>query len=128
MDHKTQEAFSAALEQAKANSNPEVTPDHLLSALLRQDDALVLPIIQKLGLAPLMLRNRADEAVARASEGVGGESRLGRELNQVIERAEDERKELHDEYLSTEHLLLALVDRLERTREELLAALREVRG
>ena len=45
-----------------------------------------------------------------------------------MERADDERKELHDEYLSTEHLLLAMVDRLERTREELLAALRDVRG
>ena len=68
--HKTQEAFAAALEQAKANSNPEVTPDHLMSALFRQDDTLVLPIIQKLGLAPLMLRNRADEAVGSAPEGV----------------------------------------------------------
>ena len=126
--HKTQEAFSAALEQAKANSNPEVTPDHLMSALFRQDDTLVLPIIQKLGLAPLMLRNRADEAVARLPKAYGGESRLGRELNQVMDRADDERKELHDEYLSTEHLLLAMVDRLERTREELLAALRDVRG
>ena len=126
--HKTQEAFAAALEQAKANSNPEVTPDHLMSALFRQDDTLVLPIIQKLGLAPLMLRNRADEAVSRLPKAYGGESRLGRELNQVMERADEERKELHDEYLSTEHLLLAMVDRLERTREELLAALREVRG
>ncbi len=126
--HKTQEAFAAALEQAKANSNPEVTPDHLMSALFRQDDTLVLPIIQKLGLAPLMLRNRADEAVARLPKAYGGESRLGRELNQVMERADDERKDLHDEYLSTEHLLLAMVDRLERTREELLAALRDVRG
>jgi ATP-dependent Clp protease ATP-binding subunit ClpB len=126
--HKTQEAFAAALEQAKSNSNPEVTPDHLMSALFRQDDTLVLPIIQKLGLAPLMLRNRADEAVARLPKAYGGESRLGRELNQVMQHADDERKELHDEYLSTEHLLLAMVDRLERTREELLAALREVRG
>ncbi len=126
--HKTQEAFAAALEQAKSNSNPEVTPDHLMSALFRQDDTLVLPIIQKLGLAPLMLRNRADEAVARLPKAYGGESRLGRDLNQVMQHADDERKELHDEYLSTEHLLLAMVDRLERTREELLAALREVRG
>jgi len=126
--HKTQEAFAAALDQAKANSNPEVTPDHLLSALFRQDDTLVLPIVQKLGLAPLMLRNRADEAVARLPKAYGGESRLGRDLNEVMERADHERKDLHDEYLSTEHLLLAMVDRLDRTREELLAALRDVRG
>ena len=125
---KTQEAFAAALESAKANSNPEVTPDHVLAALFRQDDTIVLPMIQKLGLAPLMLRNRADDAVARLPKAYGGESRIGRELNEVMDRADTERKDLHDEYLSTEHLLLAMVDRLDRTREELLAALREVRG
>jgi ATP-dependent Clp protease ATP-binding subunit ClpB len=125
---KTQEAFAAALESAKANSNPEVTPDHVLAALFRQDDTIVLPMIQKLGLAPLMLRNRADDAVARLPKAYGGESRIGRELNDVMARADTERKDLHDEYLSTEHLLLAMADRLDRTREELLAALREVRG
>ncbi len=125
---KTQEAFAAALESAKANSNPEVTPDHVLAALFRQDDTIVLPMIQKLGLAPLMLRNRADDAVARLPKAYGGESRIGRELNDVMARVDTERKDLHDEYLSTEHLLLAMADRLDRTREELLAALREVRG
>ena len=68
---KTQEAFTAALEQAKANSNPEVTPDHLLSALLGQDDGVVLPDPAEASASqPLMLRNRADEAVAELPEGL----------------------------------------------------------
>jgi ATP-dependent Clp protease ATP-binding subunit ClpB len=126
---KTQEAVAAAVEQAKANSNPELTPDHLLAALLRQDGSIVLPIVQKLGLAPLMLRNRADEAVERLPKAYGGqEPRLGRDVNQVFDEAESARKELRDEYLSVEHLLLALAGRLGVSREELLTALREVRG
>ncbi len=125
---KTQEAFSAAVDAAKAANNPEVTPDHLLAALLRQDDSVVLPVLQKLGLAPLMLRNRADEAVGRLPKAYGCESRLSRELNTLLDKADAERKDLGDEYLSTEHLLLALADRLGVEREQLLAALREVRG
>ena len=70
---KTQEAVAAAIEQARANANPELTPDHLLAALLRQDDTIVLPVLQKLGLAPLMVRNRADEAVATLPKAYGGE-------------------------------------------------------
>src|SRR6476661_3470494 len=92
--NKTQQAVAAAMESARTNANPELTPDHLLGALLRQDDSIVLPVVQKLGLAPLMLRNRADEAVAKLPKAYGGESRLGRELNEVMERADHERKDL----------------------------------
>ncbi len=125
---KTQEAFAAALEQAQANANPEVTPDHLLAALLRQDDSIVLPVLQKLGLAPLMVRNRADEAVEAAQGLRRSEPRTSRDVTKVFEAADAARKELHDEYLSAEHLLLAMADRLGVDREELLAALRDVRG
>ncbi len=125
---KTQEAFSSAVDAAKANSNPEVTPDHLLAALLRQEEGVVLPILEKLGKTPLSIRNAADERVAKLAKAYGSESRLGRDLQQVMETADAARQELTDEYLSTEHLLLALADRLDVSREELLAALREVRG
>ncbi len=102
--HKTQEAFAAALDQAQGEQQPRGDPRPPdVGACSGRTTRLVLPIVQKLGLAPLMLRNRADEAVARLPKAYGGESRLGRELNQVMERADDERKELHDEYLSTEH-------------------------
>ena len=62
---KTQEAVNRAVESAKAESNPEVTPDHLLAALLRQDEGIVLPILQRVGCTTLSLRNAADEAVAK---------------------------------------------------------------
>ncbi len=124
---KTQQAVAAAMEQARTNANPEVTPDHLLAALLRQPDSIVLPVVQSLGLAPLMLRNRADEAVGRLPKAYGGaEPRLSRETLTVFDHAEEARKELRDDFLSVEHLLLALD--LGVSREELLAALRDVRG
>ena len=125
---KTQEAIGRALDTAKAENNPEVTPDHLLAALLRQDEGIVLPIIQRLGLAPLTVRNAADDAVGKLPKAYGGEARMGRELQQVLDGADKERAELTDEYLSTEHLLLALADRLGVSREQVLTAMQEVRG
>ncbi|MEJ5254638.1 MAG: AAA family ATPase [Acidimicrobiales bacterium] len=125
---KTQEAFNAALGAARANSNPEVTPDHLLLALLSQGEGVVLPILQRVGVAPMALRNRAEEAISKLPKAYGGESRLGRQLAELLEEADRQRIELHDEYLSTEHLLLAMADQLGVSREDLLAALQQVRG
>jgi ATP-dependent Clp protease ATP-binding subunit ClpB len=125
---KTQEAFTAAVESARTNSNPEVTPDHLLAALLRQEGGIVLPVLQKVGASPLSLRNAADEAVAKLPSAYGGEARMGRAVQEVMDQADKARAELTDEYLSTEHLLLALADRIQISREDLLAALQDVRG
>jgi ATP-dependent Clp protease ATP-binding subunit ClpB len=125
---KTQEAFNTALQLARTNSNPEVTPDHLLLALLGQEEGVVLPILQKVGKAPLALRNEAESAVAGLPSAYGGESRLGRDLQQLLDQADAFRAELHDEYLSTEHLLVALADQVGIPRDELLTALQEVRG
>ena len=125
---KTQEAVAAALEDARANANPELTPDHLLAALLRQEGSIVLPVVQKLGKAPLMLRNKADETVARLPKSYGSETRWARETTQLIDVADAARKELRDDFLSVEHLLLAMPDRLGVSREELLQALAAVRG
>ena len=136
---KTQEAVSAALDSAKARNNPEVTPDHLLAALLRQEDGLVLPVVTKLGLSPLAIRDGADQALEELPTSYGSESRVGKAFTSLVELADAERKELADEYISTEHLLLAFVvsdaskplgqRRLgEVGKEQLLAALLEVRG
>src|SRR6056297_2024322 len=125
---KTQEAVNAAVASARSASNPEVTPDHLLAALLSQEEGVVLPILNKLGIAPLALRNRTTEALAKLPKAYGGEARLSREFSLVMEAADTARGELRDEYLSTEHLLLALADRIDASREDLLTALREVRG
>ena len=126
--HKTQEAITRAVEAAKAASNPEVTPDHLLLALVGQEGSIVLPILQRIGVPVLSVRNTAEEAVGKLPKAYGGESRFGRELQQKVDEADAIREDLHDEYLSTEHLLLALSDRLGVEREALLTAMQEVRG
>ena len=125
---KTQEAFNAAVERAGAANNPEVTPDHLLAAMLGQEGTAVLPVLQKVGVTPLSLRNRLDEALSKQPKSFGAEPQLGRELRTALERADQERTALGDEYLSIEHLLLALADRLQVSRDDVLAALAEVRG
>ncbi len=126
---KTQEAVAAAVDQARANSNPELTPDHLLAALMGQDGTIVPAVLEKLGLAPLMVRNKADESVAKLPKAYGGqEPRMNRELTGVFDNAESNRKQLKDDYLSVEHLLLAMNQRLGIGSEELLQALQAVRG
>ena len=126
---KTQEAVAAAVDQAKALSNPELTPDHLLAAIVRQDDTIVPAVLAKLGQAPLMVRNSADEKVAKLPKAYGGdEPRMNRELSNVFENAEKYQKDFKDDYLSVEHLLLAMNSRLGIGSEELKQALRDVRG
>jgi ATP-dependent Clp protease ATP-binding subunit ClpB len=125
---KTQEAVAAAGELARTNANPEITPDHLLVALLGQPDGTTLPILAKVGVSPVAIRNDADARVARLSKAYGGESRVSREFTALVDRADEARRELHDEYLSTEHLLLSFGDRLAVDRDDLLTALATVRG
>ena len=126
---KTQEAFSSAIDQAKELSNPELTPDHVLGAMMRQDDTVVPAVLAKLGQAPLMVRNTVDQAVQDLPKAYGGdEPRMSKELNDVVANAENYRKDLRDDFLSVEHLLLAMNARLDVGSEELLQALKDVRG
>ena len=126
---KTQEAFSAAIDQAKDLSNPELTPDHVLGAMMRQDDTIVPAVLAKLGQSPLMVRNRVDEAVQKLPKAYGGsEPRMSKELTNVVANAEKYQKDFRDDYLSVEHLLLAMNSRLDVGSEELMQALKDVRG
>ena len=127
---KTQEAFSAAADQARARNNPEVTPDHLLAALLRQEGTATLPVVERLGLSALSLRNQADDALAKLprSFGGGGNPGLSRAGAELFQKADEARVTLGDEYLSVEHLLLAMADKLGKTHEQVLFALQQVRG
>jgi len=125
---KTQEAVNTAIAAARSANNPEVTPDHLLLALLGQEDGIVLPILQKVGVAPLHVRNLAEDAVSKLPKAYGSESRVSREFTALIESADEIRRDLHDEYLSTEHLLLAMADAVGVSKEDLLAAMVDVRG
>ncbi len=126
--HKTQQAFQAAGSDAAARNNPEVTPDHLLAALVGQEDGVVLGVLEALGIAPLAARNRTRDALDRLPKAYGTEPQIGRELRAVMERADDERTALGDEYLSTEHLLLAMAERFDLDRNAVLDTLRRIRG
>ncbi len=126
---KTNEAIGAAGDLARRYGNPEVTPDHLMVALTSQEDTIVPAFLQKLGVASGMLRSTAEEKVASLPRAQGGaEARMNRELGNVLENADSARKELHDDYLSVEHLMLAMNQRVGIGSEEMLQALREVRG
>src|ERR671922_1455583 len=118
---KSQEAVGAAQELARRNGNPEVYPEHLLLALLDQE----LP--QQLVQSASALRAEA-EARLRAKPAIQGSQQqptVSRTLSAVLDRAFDEARQLDDEYVSTEHLLLAL-DVV--SRDQLLARLQQVRG
>ena len=131
---KTQEALRAAADLAAQRNHAEVTPEHILAAMLGQEGTVTLPVLEKVGVAPLSLRNRNDEALAklpRSYGGGGGSSRepgLGRSAASVFDKADAERNALGDEYLSVEHLLLAMADQVGVSRDDLLIALRNVRG
>ena len=125
---KTQEAVQQAMAAASEASHPEVTPDHLLAALLAQPDGIVLPLLEKAGLPLLPLRNQVSDALARLPHAYGSQPQVSAALRDVLTAADAERTQLGDDYLSTEHLLLALADRLGVPRDQLLAGLQQVRG
>ena len=120
---KSAEALNDAIAQARRDGNPLVYDLHLLSALLAQDEGIVVPILQKLGLSVAQLREQVERESARFPKQSGAQPSLSRELNQVLDKAEDEAKALGDEYISTEHLLLALADTKGTESRTMLSAL-----
>src|SRR5688500_6622413 len=107
---KSQEALQAALALAAARHHTEVQPEHLLAVLLEQADGVVLPVLRKLGVAPEAVRtdvNAALDALPTITAGAREPSNA-RELLDVLRAAEREAGRLRDEFISTEHLLLAL--------------------
>ena len=126
---RTQEAVAAAGESARTNGNPEVTPDHVMVALLDQPDTVIPPTLKILGIAGGMLRDRAFDVVEKLPRVQGGgEPRMSRELSNVFENADSARKDMRDDYVSVEHLLLAMNQRVGVPTEEMLNALQQVRG
>jgi ATP-dependent Clp protease ATP-binding subunit ClpB len=135
---KAGEALNDAVGVARRNGNPAVYDLHLLAALLEQDESIVVPVLQKIGASVAALRDQVQREIGRFPKQSDAQPNASRELNQVFDRAEDEAKKLGDEYISTEHLLLALSDvkgesktllnAVGATHGELLAALEQVRG
>jgi ATP-dependent Clp protease ATP-binding subunit ClpB len=126
---KTQEAARDAIALARQYHHSEVTPDHILYAALGQDGGVTIPLLDRLGISPLSVRNRLDESLGRLGKAYGGgEPAFSRAMMEAFEQAEAAQKEMNDEYLSVEHLLLALADQVGASRDTLLTALRDIRG
>src|ERR1041384_2183508 len=119
---KAQEAFRDAGEDARKRGNPVINDAHLFAALLAQDEGVVQPLLQKAGLNVSQLRDATEREILRFPTQSGGtEPTFSRELNRVFDRAEHEAKSLGDAYVSTEHLLLALLEEKGTTARALLS-------
>jgi ATP-dependent Clp protease ATP-binding subunit ClpB len=141
---KSQAALEAARQQAVARSHQAIEPEHLLFALLSDPEGIVFPVLHGIGVAPKPLRDQADAALDRlpkvyAPRNVGeAEARLGPALGTALDAAFREAEAMGDDYVSTEHLLLGLLEgtsnaaRILRDadvdRDALLASLAQVRG
>jgi ATP-dependent Clp protease ATP-binding subunit ClpB len=138
---KSQEAVQDAQRDARARGNAELSTDHLLLALLRQDEGVVVPILQKLGVDPAALAREVEADLDKRPKvtGASADAVLSPDLNRVLDRSFELAKEFGDEYVSTEHFLLALAEpaagatakRLSgrgATKDALLKSLKEVRG
>jgi ATP-dependent Clp protease ATP-binding subunit ClpB len=106
---KAQEAIQAALQLAEERRNPQATPEHLLSVLLQQPESIVVPVLRKVGADPAAVRGELNVALdgQPTLSGPSGGSGPATELVQVLRAAEHEMRQLDDEYVSTEHLLLS---------------------
>ena len=139
LTEKTQEAIQQAQALAQEAQQQEITPEHLLLALLQQPDGTVPPILQQIGVDPSRVAAELKAQLDRLPKVYGAESYLGSRLRRLLDAAWSEMERLKDEYLSTEHILLAIVDEansegarlLQRagvSREKILQALTQVRG
>src|SRR5687768_2067070 len=106
----SQEALQAAAGLAASRSNTEVQPEHLLAVLLEQSEGVVPPALRKAGASPEEIRRTVNAAIDRLPTITAGarEPANARELLDVLRAAEREAGKLRDEYISTEHLLIAL--------------------
>src|SRR4029077_12890158 len=139
LTEKTQEAIQQAQSLAQEATNQEITPEHLLLALLQQQDGTVRPILQQIGVDPARVEAELKAQLDRLPKVYGAETYLGVRLRRLLDSASNQMEALKDEYLSTEHLLLAITDESNReaakilqragvTREKILEALTKVRG
>ena len=132
---KSQEALAVAQRLAGARRNPEVTPVHLLLALLEQEGGIVVPVLRRAGADPERVRRRANEAadaLPRVTGDASSAPALGSQLIDLLKGAEEAARGMGDEYVSTEHLLLALASdpRIDAgaSHDQLAEAVQEVRG
>ena len=134
-----QEAIQAGIELAERNQNQQVEPEHLVCAMLDQPEGIVRPLLGKLGANFQVIKNDCEAAVARFPRVQGGQQYFSSRLSQVFTAAQKQADAMQDEYVSTEHLLLAIAD--EKTgdagkilrqhgvnRDDLLKVIEQTRG
>src|SRR6266853_1308271 len=129
---KAAEALQQASALARARGNPVINDAHLFLALLSQDDGIVVPLLQKAGLNVTQLSSETEREIDRFPRQSGGgttaEPTLSREVSRILDRADEEAKALGDAYVSTEHILLALLEEKGTTAKQLLSAAGVDRG
>ena len=136
---KSMEAVEGCQKLAYEYGNQEIEQEHLLYSLLTMEDSLILKLIEKMEINPQYFVNKVEEAISRRTKVQGGQAYVGQDLNKVLISAEDELKTFGDEYVSVEHLFLAMIKYPNKaikelfkefgiTRERFLQALSTVRG
>ena len=137
---KARQAVSEANELAKQYNNSQIEVEHLLAALLSQEGGVVQQVIQKVGGNPAMAQRQVNDDIERLPRAYGGsEPGISSRLRKLLDAAWKEMNNFHDEYLSVEHMLLAMFDigdgsaqRILRaaglTRDNVLKALTSIRG
>src|SRR6202046_5661173 len=106
---KAQEALQAAQELGERSGQQQIEPLHVLWALVAQGDGVVPPLLEKLGVSPALIASEAEKQIARLPKVSGvSQPQLGGATTKVLEKAFDEAQRLKDEYVSTEHILLAI--------------------
>jgi ATP-dependent Clp protease ATP-binding subunit ClpB len=136
---KSQEALASAQKLATDLNHQQVEPAHVLASLLSDPEGVVYPVLQKLGASPRTLRARLDEVLGSLPKVYGQvETYLSQNLRSVLDRAFEEAEQLGDAYVSTEHVLLAIIEQRDDTaavltdagidRDQVVAALKVVRG
>ncbi|MFZ9705985.1 MAG: AAA family ATPase [Ilumatobacteraceae bacterium] len=126
---KTSEAVSAAMQVAATAGHPELMPHHLLAELVKQDGTVTAPLLTKVGVPVTKVAEKCATALGKLPTTKGGaEPRLGRELAAVFAAAAETQTEFKDDFLSVELLVVAMHEIVGVARDEMLAALKAVRG
>ena len=116
---KSIQAVQDCEKTAMEYGNQEIEQEHLLYALLTQEDGLIPKMMEKMGLDVNLVTNRVEQAIGKRAKVQGGKQYVGQDLNNVLVHAEDEAKQMGDEYVSVEHLFLALLKYPSRVMKEL---------
>src|SRR4026208_2339081 len=134
-----QEAIQSAIELAERNNHQQVEPEHLLVAMLEQPEGIVRPILGKLGTNVAVVLNDTQAAVARFPRVQGGQQYFSSRLSQIFTASQKQADQMQDEFISTEHLLLAIVEEKDGdagkilrqhgvVREDLFKVIEQMRG